>query len=312
MTTGDDDTGAPAGLRPGVVYGLGAYTLWGLFPLYLRLVHDVAPLEFLMHRMVWSALLLLAILAARRQWGWLRTALRSPRILLSFAASACFLSANWFVYVWAAHIDRVVDASLGYFINPLVTVALGAVFLGERLRRVQGVAVALCSLGVIWLVVQVGQVPWIGLALAASFGIYGLLRKTAALGALEGLALETLLLFPFAVAVLLWMAGQGRSHFVSGGGGTRLFMLLAGPATTVPLLLFGASARRLPLWLLGLLQYVGPTLQLLSGVVVLGEPFGGTKMIGYAIIWLAFALASADALRAARPRRAPVVRLRVD
>lgn len=293
--------GGPAGLRAGVVYGLAAYTLWGLFPLYLRLVHDVAPVEFLMHRIVWSVALLLAVLSLRRQWGWLRAALRSRRIVLSFAASACCLSANWFVYVWAAHVNRVVDASLGYFINPLFSVALGALFLGERLRRTQAAAVALATVGVVWLVMQVGQVPWIGLALAASFGTYGLLRKTAPLGALEGLALETLLLFPIAFATLGWMALHGHSSFVTGGATTRLFVALAGPATTVPLLLFAASARRVPLWLLGLLQYVGPTLQLLSGVVVLGEPFGGAKVLGYAFIWIGFAVASLDALRAARP-----------
>jgi chloramphenicol-sensitive protein RarD len=297
------ETAAP-NARAGVIYGLGAYTLWGLFPLYLRLVREVAPVEFLMHRIVWSAVLLCAILAVRRQWGWLRLAFRSPRgprILGSFAASALFLSLNWFVYVWAAHADRVVDASLGYFINPLVSVALGAAFLGERLRRAQTVAVALASLGVVWLIVQVGQIPWIGLALAGSFGMYGLLRKTAALGALEGLALETLLLFPVAVATLGWLAAHGRSGFVSGGSATRLFVLLAGPATTVPLLLFAASARRLPLWVLGLLQYVGPTLQLLSGVLVLGEPFGGAKLVGYGFIWLGFGVASVDGLRAHPP-----------
>ena len=286
--------------RVGVLSGLAAYTLWGLFPLYLRLVRDVPPVEFLMHRMVWSAVLLFAILAVRRQWAWVRTAFRSPRaprILGSFAASALFLSVNWFVYVWAAHADRVVDASLGYFINPLFSVALGALFLRERLRRAQKVAVALASAGVVWLIVQVGQVPWVGLALAGSFGMYGLLRKTAALGALEGLALETLLLFPVAVATLGWLASHGQSGFVSGGGATRFFVLLAGPATTVPLLLFAASARRLPLAVLGLLQYVGPTLQLLAGVLLLGEPFSGTKLIGYGFIWLGFGLASADGLR---------------
>jgi chloramphenicol-sensitive protein RarD len=293
---------AGAELRAGVLYGLGAYTLWGVFPLYLRLVRDVAPVEFLLHRMVWSVLLLFVILAIRRQWGWLHAAFRSargPRILASFAASAAVLSINWFVFVWAAHVGRVVDASLGYFINPLLSVALGAIFLRERLRRLQAVAVALASVGVIWLVVQVGQVPWIGLVLAASFGTYGLLRKTAPLGALEGLALETLLLSPFALLGLGWMAEHGQSRFVTGDASTRFFVMFAGPVTTIPLLLFAASARRVPLALLGLLQYVGPTLQLLSGVVVLGEPFGGAKVLGYGFIWLGFALASVDGVRAA-------------
>ncbi len=286
--------------RTGVIYSLAAYTFWGLFPLYLRLVRDVAPLEFLMHRMLWSVLLLFAILAIRGQWAWLRTAFRSPAILRGCIATAAVLSINWFVYVWAAHAGRVVDASLGYFINPLFSVALGAVFLKERLRRAQAMAVGLAFLGVLWLVVQVGQVPWIGLALAASFGTYGLLRKTAALGALEGLALETLLLAPFAAGFLTWLAAEGQSRFVTGGAGTKVLVMLAGPITTVPLLLFVAGARRIPLSLLGLLQYVGPTLQLLVGVVVFSEPFGGTKLIGYSMIWLAFALASVDGLRESR------------
>jgi len=303
VTPGDHAGQPGAEARTGVLYGLAAYTLWGVFPLYLRLVRDVAPVEFLLHRMVWSVLLLFAVLATRRQWGWLRAAFlspRAPRILASFAASAGFLSMNWFVFVWAAHVGRVVDASLGYFINPLLSVALGAIFLRERLRRPQAVAVALASVGVVWLIVQVGQVPWIGLALAASFGIYGLLRKTAPLGALEGLALETLLLSPFAMVALAWMAAHGHSRFVTGGASTRLFVVLAGPITTIPLLLFAASARRVPLRVLGLLQYVGPTLQLLAAVVVLGEPFGGTKVVGYGFIWLGFALASVDGVRATR------------
>jgi chloramphenicol-sensitive protein RarD len=293
---------AAARTRSGVLYSLAAYTMWGLFPLYLRLVRDVAPLEFLMHRMVWSVLFVFAILAVRRQWRWLRTAFRSPRILGGFVASAAVLSINWFVFVWAVNVGRVVDASLGYFINPLLSVALGAVFLKERLTRARGLAVALAFMGVVWLVIHVGQFPWIGLALAASFGTYGLLRKTAALGALEGLALETLLLSPFAVAYLAWLATHGHSRFVEGGPATKALVLLAGPATTFPLLLFAAGARRIPLALVGLLQYVGPTLQLGAGVIVLHEAFTGAKLVGYALIWLGFAFASVDGF--AKSRRA--------
>jgi chloramphenicol-sensitive protein RarD len=265
-----------------------------------------------MHRVVWSAVFVFAILASRRQWAWLggrrrsapTSAPRSPVLVAgmwrSFAASAVALSINWFVYVWAVNVGRVVDASLGYFINPLFTVGLGAVFLKEKLRRAQVLAVGLASMGVLWLVVQVGQVPWIGLTLATSFGIYGLLRKTAALGALEGLALETLLLSPFAAVYLAWLAAHGNSDFLNRGPRTQALVVLAGPVTTIPLLLFAAGARRIPLSLLGLLQYVAPTLQLLVGLFVLGEPFSATKLLGYAFIWLAFALASADGLSATR------------
>jgi len=198
---------------------------------------------------------------------------------------------------------QVVDASLGYFINPLVTVALGALVLKERLSRSQLVAVALAAVGVCWLIVQVGQIPWVGLTLAASFATYGLLRKTAALGALEGLAVETLLLSPVAVATLGWFVRQGRSEFVAAGWGTRALVMLAGPLTSVPLLLFAAGARRMPMSILGLLQYLSPTMQLLLGVLLLHEPFNTGKLVGYAFIWSGFAVASVDSVRSAPDRQ---------
>lgn len=289
--------------RSGILFSLGAYTCWGLFPLYLHLVRNVSPLEFLTHRMMWSVLLVFGILAVRRKWEWLGDALSSWRIVRSFIASAAVLSLNWFVFVWAVDAGRVVDASLGYFINPLVTIAMGTVLLRERLRRAQGIAVGLAALGVAWLVIQVGQFPWIGLALAGSFATYGLLRKTAALGALEGLALETLLLSPIAVTTFGWLVAHGQSRFVGGSPATKALVLMAGPVTTIPLLLFAAGARRIPLSLVGLLQYVGPTLQLLVGVAILHEPFGAQKAVGYALIWLAVAVASVDGLLASAPER---------
>ncbi|MEO8211641.1 MAG: EamA family transporter RarD [Myxococcales bacterium] len=297
---------AAARRRTGIVYSLGAYTCWGLMPLYLRLVNSVPPLEFLMHRMIWSLVVVVVILAVRRQWTWLGEVLRAPRVLGAFAFSAAVLSVNWFLFVWAVHARRIVDASLGYFINPLITVALGALFLNERLRRAQAVAVALAAGGVLWLIVQVGQVPWLGLGLAFSFGLYGLLRKTAALGALEGLALETLLLSPVALVTLGWLAAHGENRFLTAPALTRVGVLMAGPMTTVPLLLFAAGARRIPLSLVGLLQYLGPTLQLLLGVLVMHEPFDAGKLAGYAFIWAGFLLASMDGLRqgaAAAPNR---------
>ena len=287
--------------RAGILYSLGAYVCWGLFPLYLHLIRKVSPLEFVLHRMMWSVIFVFAVLGFRRQWSWLRDAFGSWAIVGGFMASAAVLSLNWFVFVWAAHAGRVVDASLGYFINPLVSVAMGAVFLKEKLRRAQGIAVVLASLGVLWLVLQVGQVPWIGLTLATSFATYGLLRKTARLGALEGLALETLLLAPIAVVAFGWLIAHGQSRFVSADLPTRALMVLSGPVTAIPLLLFAAGTRRIPLSLVGLLQYVGPTLQLLVGVTVLGESFQSTKLVGYAFIWLAFGVASIDTWRAPHP-----------
>lgn len=293
-------------VRDGILYSLGAYTAWGLFPLYLRLVRDVPPFEFLLHRVLWSVVLLFVILGVRRQWAWLGAALRSRAVLRSFAASALVLSVNWFVFIWSVHVGRVVDASLGYFINPLVSVALGAIFLHERLRRWQKAAVGLAALGVLWLIVEVGQFPWIGLALAVSFGSYGLLRKTAPLGALEGLAVETLLLLPIAVATFAWLAAHGQSRFVDGGVRTKLLVLGAGPVTTVPLLLFAAGTRRIPLSLVGFLQYVGPTLQLLSGVFIMGEPFPHAKLIGFALIWLGFVVASVEGVLGSRQSPKPL------
>jgi chloramphenicol-sensitive protein RarD len=284
--------------RAGVVYSAAAFTVWGLLPLYLRLVRAVAPGELLMHRMLWSVVFVLAVLAVQRNWGWVGRVRRSKAVLAGFAASAAALSVNWFLFIWAVNNGHNVDASLGYFINPLVSIGLGAVLLRERLTRLRRIAVGWAFLGVLWLTIVAGRVPWIGLLLAGTFGLYGLLRKTARLGALEGLALETALLSPFALGCLIWLAAHGQSRFVTGGPGLKLLVLLAGPITAVPLILFAAGARRIPLSLVGILQYIGPTLQLLVGVLVFREPFGASRAVGYALIWLAFLIASADGLLA--------------
>jgi chloramphenicol-sensitive protein RarD len=291
--------------RAGVLSAIGAYVMWGLLPLYLKLLRGIPPLEILMHRTVWAAVFVAAILALQRRWAWFPRAFRSPRVWGTFVASAAILAVNWFIYVWSVSSGRVVDASLGYFINPLLSIALGAVLLKEKLSPVRRVGVAFAVAGVVWLTVQVGQVPWIGLALAASFGTYGLLRKVAPLGALEGLALETLMLSPLALAMLAWLGAHGGSGFVDGGLAKTALLLATGPITAVPLLLFAAAARRISLSLLGLLQYLGPTLQLLIGVLVGGEPFGGAKLVGYALIWLGFAIASTEGLRVGGRRRPP-------
>lgn len=283
-------------MQLGILYALLAYLIWGLLPLYIKSLPGIAPVEILLHRMVWSLVFLGLILAWRRQWAWLGQVARDRRLLLSFAASATLLCANWFLYIWAVSANRVVDASLGYFINPLFSVLLGVVFLHERLRRVQWLAIAVAAAGVAWLTVAAGQLPWIALGLAASFGGYGLLRKTGALGALEGLSLETLLLFPLAAAALGWLFATGQDSFTHAAPGTQWLLLLAGPVTAVPLLFFAAGARRIPLSLLGLLQYTGPTLQLLLGVWLWHEPFPAQKQVGYALIWLSLALYAAEGL----------------
>ena len=293
-------------MQTGILYALLAYIIWGLLPLYIKSLHGIAPLEILLHRMVWSLVFLGAILAVRRQWGWLRAVWSDRRLLLGFVASAALLCGNWFLYIWAVSNDRVVDASLGYFINPLFSVLLGVVFLRERLRPAQWASIALAGAGVAWLTFAAGHLPWIALALAATFGGYGLLRKTAALGTLEGLSLETLLLFPFAVAALGWMVSTGQAGFPDASPGVQFLVTMAGPVTAVPLLFFAAAARRIPLSLLGLLQYTGPTLQLLLGVWLYHEPFPADKQLGYAMIWVSLALYALEGFWMSR-RRPPAV-----
>ena len=280
----------------GVLFAACANVLWGLFPLYFKMVASVAPVEILMHRMVWSLLFLTLVLCWRRQWRWLTDVLHQPRVLAGFAASALLLAANWFVYIWSVNHGRIIDASLGYFITPLVNVLLGYLVLGERLRRLQWAAVALAALGVLWLAWQSGHPPWIGLWLAATFGTYGLLRKTAALGPLEGLSLETLLLSPLALAYLGWLSLQGHNGFAAADTQTRWLLAAAGPITAIPLLLFAAGARRIPMATLGLLQYIGPSIQLLLGVLLFHETFGGARLTGFVVVWSALAVYSADAL----------------
>jgi chloramphenicol-sensitive protein RarD len=283
-------------MNPGLLYGALAFAIWGLFPLYFRQVAAVAPLEVVLHRAAWSLAFIALIVVPRRRWAWLGNVLRQPRQLVVFCFSALLLGINAYVYVYAVNSGRVVEASLGYFINPLVNVLLGVVVLHERLNRAQRIAVALATAGVLWLTVLAGHPPWISLALAFSFGGYGLLRKMAPLGPLEGLALETLLLAPL-VLPLLWWFGVHQGGALSRGDPTELaWLVFAGPMTVVPLLLFAASARRLPLATVGLLQYLGPTIQLAIGIWLFGEPFGPGRLVGFTLIWASLALYSADGL----------------
>lgn len=281
-------------MSTGALYAALAFALWGVFPLYFRQIATVPSGEILIHRIVWSLVFVLIVLSVRRQWAWLRPVLRQPRVLAAFTASAVLLSANWLTYIWAVNSGHVIDASLGYFINPLVNVLLGYTVLHERLRRMQWVALGLAAAGVVWLTVQAGHLPWIALALAGSFGAYGLLRKVATLGALEGLTLETLLLAPIALLVLgVWVA-NGTSTFPAPDLATNAWLIAAGPITAIPLLLFAAGARRISLTTLGLLQYIGPTIQLALGLWLFHEPFSAGRLIGFSLIWLALALYSAE------------------
>lgn len=282
-----------------------AYIIWGLFPLYFRQLHQIDPLELVLHRSLWSLLFMLGVLAVRRHWRWLGELLRQPRRLALGLLSALLLSSNWLIYVWAVNNGRVLEASLGYFINPLLNVLLGVLVLHERPRRLQWAALLLALLGVIWLGWVAGAPPWISLALAATFGLYGLLKKTAPLGAMEGLTLETLLLAPFALPALAWMSLSGHSSLVTTAvsPATWTWLLLSGPITAIPLLLFAYGARRIQLGTLGLLQYLGPSLQFALGVWVFHEPLQPSRLIGFALIWLALVCYSAETLWQLRQTR---------
>ena len=280
-----------------------AYILWGLFPLYIKQLQAVPALEIVLHRSAWSLVFVFGLLALLRRAAWLAAVLRQPRTLAIFGLSALLLAANWLLYVWAVNAGRVLDASLGYFINPLVNVVLGFAVLHERPRRLQWLAVALAAAGVLWLAVGAGHWPWVSITLALSFGLYGLLRKTAPLGAIEGLALETLMLAPLAVGGLLWLQLSGHSAFGQGDLRLDLWLLAAGPITAIPLLLFASGARRVSMATLGLLQYLGPSIQFLLGVFVYHEPFNESRGLGFLLIWAALAVYSAESWRVLRRSR---------
>ncbi len=287
-------------MQPGVVYAALAFAWWGLFPLYFRVVTGVPAVEVLSHRVIWCLAFLLLVLGGRRQWAWLPHVLRAPKILGAFAASAVLIAVNWMTYIWSVQNGHVTEASLGYFITPLVNVLLGTTLLRERLRGPQWAALALAGAGVVWLTIQAGRPPWIALVLAVSFGGYGLLRKIAVLGALEGLTLETLLLAPLAAAALALAWHRDAGTFPAPDALTNLWLIGLGPITAVPLLLFAAGARRLSMTTLGLLQYIGPTIQFVLALWVFREPFSWSRLLGFGFIWLALALYSADSWYRAR------------
>ena len=279
-----------------MLYAISSFLLWGLFPVYFKLLHEINSFEIVLQRIFWSLIFLVLVLSWRRQWAWLGEVARQPRVILGCLASALLLSANWTLYVWAVNSGRIVDASLGYFMSPLLSVLLGAVVLKERLRHLQWLAVLIALGAVLWMTWKNGVLPWVGLLIAATFGVYGLLRKTAPLGALQGLALETILLSPVVIGMTLVGALHGSNVCLQATLSTQLLLMLSGPVTAVPLLLFARAARQIPLSLLGLLQYMTPTLQLLTGVLIYHEAFDGTRLIGFMVIWTALAVYSLEGL----------------
>lgn len=289
--------------QSGLLAAIGAFVLWGLFPLYLKPLSGVPALEVIAHRIVWCCVLVFAWLAVRGELGLVRAALADPVSRRRLLASATLISINWLIYVWAVTNEHVLDASLGYFINPLFNVLLGVVVLGERLNRAQKTAVGLAAAGVLYLAVVAGRPPWIALALAASFGMYGLIRKVVSVDSVPGLATETLLLAPFAVALLAWHEFQGSGALGHASGLVNALLLGSGLITAIPLVLFAFGARRIPLSTVGLVQYIGPTLQFLIGVLVFNEAFSLSRGIGFAFIWVALAVYAADGLWRSRKAR---------
>jgi chloramphenicol-sensitive protein RarD len=289
----------------GVLYGIGAYGLWGVFPLYFRLLESSGAVEVVVHRVLWSLLVCAVVVMAVHGWADLRATLVTPRRVVPLGIGAALLAINWGVYVYAVNSGQVVEASLGYYINPLVTVLLGVLVLRERLRLWQWTSVGLGALAVAVLGVAHGKPPLIALTLAVSFGLYGLIKNRvgANVGALTSLTTETVVLALPATAVLLWLESTGRGHFTADPPWQGLLLASAGIATVVPLLFFAASARRVPLSTLGLLQYLTPTLQLLCGVLLLGEHMPPARWAGFALVWVALVVLTADTLQTASRRR---------
>jgi chloramphenicol-sensitive protein RarD len=289
--------------RPGLAYGLAAYGLWGLMPLYFAAVAGVRPLELLAHRVAWSALLLAAVLTAGRRWGRVRDCLASPRTRALLLASSVCIACNWYLFIWGVERHEVVQNSLGFFINPLLNVVLGVALFRERLRPAAWLALALACAGLVYLVVEQGRWPWIAFGLAGSFALYGLIRKVAPVDGLIGLTVETLFLLPAALAFLAWWQAQPAASFGRIDAQLDLLLVASGAVTATPLMLFGEAARRLRLSTLAFIQYLAPSFQLLLAVTVLGEPFGQARLVSFALIWLALLLVSVDSvlLRRRRP-----------
>ncbi len=306
MTTGAATVSAPrAADTPsprGLAYGAGAYFLWGLFPVYWPLLEPAGAVEVLAHRVVWSLLFVGVVLAIQRQWAWIRTLGRRRLALLTVAAVV--IAVNWGTYIYGVTNEHVVETSLGYFINPLVTVLLGVLVLGERLRRVQWAALGIASTAVIVLTADYGRPPWIALILAFSFGTYGLIKKSVGIGAVQSLTVETAVLFVPALAYLGWLMAAGEATFGEISAGHALLLAGTGPVTAIPLLLFGAAARRLPLTVLGLLQYLAPVLQFLFGVLVFHEPMPPARLVGFSLVWTALVILTVESVRHQRKQNA--------
>lgn len=289
-------------MNKGFLFAVGAYGLWGLFPVYWKLLHTVSSQEIVAHRIIWSLLFMLFLLAATKNVKPFLKQLKRKKILLVYSISGTLLGINWLTYVWGVNAGFIVETSLGYFINPLVSVLLGVVFLKETLNRQQWIAIAVASAGVLYLTFQYGALPWIALTLAFSFGTYGLIKKTAPLNSIDGLTMETLFMFLPAFIYILFVQTNGAGSFGTASTQTTLLLALTGVVTAVPLILFAAAARRIPLSTVGILQYIAPTLQFSIGVWLYHEAFTQARLIGFSMIWLALIIYTVDNINSRRHR----------
>lgn len=277
-------------MNKGILNGVAAYALWGFFPIYWKLLHQVPALQVIGHRIGWSFILLLAFILFTRNWTDFRGVALTSKTIGIYSIAAILLTINWLVYVWGVNSGFIVETSLGYFINPLLSVLLGVIFLRERLRTAQWIPVVIAAIGVIYLTVVYGRLPWIALTLAFSFGFYGFVKKLAPLGSLYGLTLETGIVFPIALIYLLAIEFSGTGAFFHDSVLTNILLMGAGAVTTIPLLMFASAAKQIPLTVIGLLQYIAPTIQFLIGVFIYKEPFDRAHFIGFGIVWLALIL----------------------
>jgi chloramphenicol-sensitive protein RarD len=295
MTTARQPAPSPSGIEPatrGFLFALSAYLLWGMLPLFIKLVGHIPAAEVVAHRIVWSVPIAGAVLLVLGRTADVRKALRSPRTLAMAALTASLITVNWGIYVWAIAVDRAVETALGYYINPLMSVVMAAVFLGEKLSRAQMAAIGLATLAVVILTVEQGGLPWISLALATSFAIYGFARKTLPIGPSQGFFLEVMILAVPSLAYIVWLHANGVGHFTMSSPRDVGLLLLCGPATAVPLMLYGFGAKLLRFSTIGLMQYIAPTIVFLIAVFVFREPFSAEKAIAFTLIWTALAIYS--------------------
>ena len=291
-------------MNKGIWRAAGAYTIWGLFPLYWKWLQHVPALQLICHRILWSCLILAGVILCMRRSRDFRVTALTLSVVSIYTAAALLVGINWLVYVWAVNAGFIVEASLGYFINPLLSIFLGVIFLRERLRSWQWLPIGLTALGVLYLTFTYGRLPWIALTLAFTFGLYGLVKKMAPLGSLYGLALETGLLLLPALVYLVYADNIGQGAFLHTGPGSDLLMMGAGLITTVPLLMFASAVQRIPLFLVGILQFITPTLQFLIGVLIYQEPFTHDKLIGFGMVWVALIIFGVEGYLANRGQAA--------